>query len=781
MMLLLVFFLVAIIIEGSVGLPQRPDEGSVRCDMSNYHVGEGATTIATVRAGETLTLECRKGYYFSRSLQDVDYSDGVKDFVYDRAPRVLTCLYTGRWDKPIPTCHAFTCPRPNIPARGAIRPYGQTTFKANESITYVCGEGTVLVGYSSQTCDMMWNGWSYGLSPPSCITVRCPGPEGPRNGWITNRNRDVGSTIHYYCNRGYERYGAPNQTCQANGKWSEGTPICKKERQIGVCDNPVVPPGSNARGDSTLNGAKVTHRCFRPEFLKGPSERICGPLGWSPSSEPECEALHAFDHRDTLAETFFSIVDRFSSVVNGDVINGMFDRRYDLFFLIDSSHSVPPDHFALAKEFVYNVIDELTLTNTNTAIGLASFSTKPEEEFTRSGGVHADTGRGKPSLHRRLEDLKRIDRDTNITGALEFARKVMIPLSSHARRGEDAPKVIFLFSDGDVTLGGNPTSSAKKLKYLGVEIFTIKIGTMMNKKTRSILEGVSSEADFPRHYPHVLRIKDKLDLEYMVANYKSYSTAGTLFPRFPTCGVAGDIHYTKSYQVGGDAANSTTWPWVMAISKIRLSADNSINKAVFACTGTLISEQWVLTTAKCIDDRNDTNFVVTSASSPNTFDGEMVRETFRYGNMPGDIALLRLLRPLKFGPYVRPICLPNHRPSELDDKFGDYAVTIGWDRTEEKPKLIQAAVPIVEDRKCRARSRVVGYCAGLNTVLNGTCSKDIGSPLMIKSRMDKMTREVHWIQIGVAWQTDGCTATKGNSGRFARLEPFMPWINSIMN
>jgi hypothetical protein len=33
---------------------------------------------------------------------------------------------------------------------------------------------------------------------------------------------------------------------------------------------------------------------------------------------------------------------------------------------------------------------------------------------------------------------------------------------------------------------------------------------------------------------------------------------------------------------------------------------------------------------------------------------------------------------------------------------------------------------------------------------------------------------------GVAWQSDGCTATGGNSGRFSRLERYIDWIRHTM-
>jgi hypothetical protein len=70
--------------------------------------------------------------------------------------------------------------------------------------------------------------------------------------------------------------------------WTRFHNGCLYHSSVG-CENPMIPHGSITRGKSTAIGAEVTHSCYYPEFLRGPAKRTCGPLGWSPSSEPECE------------------------------------------------------------------------------------------------------------------------------------------------------------------------------------------------------------------------------------------------------------------------------------------------------------------------------------------------------------------------------------------------------------------------------------------------------------------------------------------------------------
>ena len=59
--------------------------------------------------------------------------------------------------------------------------------------------------------------------------MTCPRPDAPDNGRIVGGSRpsyDVGDTVEYECDPGFDRDGPRKVTCQSNGKFSDGPPEC---------------------------------------------------------------------------------------------------------------------------------------------------------------------------------------------------------------------------------------------------------------------------------------------------------------------------------------------------------------------------------------------------------------------------------------------------------------------------------------------------------------------------------------------------------------------------
>ena len=60
--------------------------------------------------------------------------------------------------------------------------------------------------------------------------IDCGAPEIPQNGRIsTPEGTTVGSKALYFCNDGYVLFGAEFRTCQENGQWFPGVPICRRK------------------------------------------------------------------------------------------------------------------------------------------------------------------------------------------------------------------------------------------------------------------------------------------------------------------------------------------------------------------------------------------------------------------------------------------------------------------------------------------------------------------------------------------------------------------------
>ncbi|KAK4887712.1 hypothetical protein RN001_003983 [Aquatica leii] len=133
------------------------------------------------------------------------------------------------------------------------------------------------------------------------------------------------------------------------------------------------------------------------------------------------------------------------------------------------------------------------------------------------------------------------------------------------------------------------------------------------------------------------------------------------------------------------------------------------------CTGSLINNRYVLTTAHCLKPQNNDLVAVqlgdynvktetdcvknyhhdTECSDPvQLFNVEekIVHPSVNFKKSDNDIGLIRLSRTVQFSDYVRPICLPDKNSPELID--GQIMVTSGWgtlgyhlDVTELKKQL----------------------------------------------------------------------------------------------
>ncbi|XP_013792968.1 transmembrane protease serine 2-like, partial [Limulus polyphemus] len=148
--------------------------------------------------------------------------------------------------------------------------------------------------------------------------------------------------------------------------------------------------------------------------------------------------------------------------------------------------------------------------------------------------------------------------------------------------------------------------------------------------------------------------------------------------------------------VGGYESIPGTSPWLVALYG---GPDE-----VFFCGGTLITSRWILTAGHCVGNQTDlssrtTNIGIFQCSSEKLKLGMPRRTSYSFTERRGlqgifkhpnsnpenlynnDIALLLLDNPVKFGDFLRPVCLPS--PSLLLTP-GTSCYVVGWGKSRHE-------------------------------------------------------------------------------------------------
>ncbi|XP_068148271.1 locomotion-related protein Hikaru genki isoform X1 [Drosophila tropicalis] len=222
------------------------------------------------------------------------YYDCPEGFRLDGSSNA-TCLASGNWSSPSPTCHAIQCPRLMLddPHLSLIElntsAWGRAVFK--------CQWGFKLTGPAQLDCEPtgVWSG-----PVPRCKVIQCVMPVAPLNGRIggtslSQRRLTVGALVTFSCNDGHTLVGESSIICTENGFWSHSPPFCKSQ-----CQYPGDPPnGLIAPLKFNYDAGDYLSVQCRPGFVqtnedhqkKGPFERPkCQPDGKWSDPLPKCRS-----------------------------------------------------------------------------------------------------------------------------------------------------------------------------------------------------------------------------------------------------------------------------------------------------------------------------------------------------------------------------------------------------------------------------------------------------------------------------------------------------------
>merc|ERR1712112_722176 len=208
------------------------------------------------------------------------------------------------------------------------------------------------------------------------------------------------------------------------------------------------------------------------------------------------------------------------------------------------------------------------------------------------------------------------------------------------------------------------------------------------------------------------------------------------------CGIEGPP--SKDRIVGGFEAEPNQWPWQVA-----LFVDNA-----WFCGGALISENYVLTAAHCVDGASYFDIMagahnVRESSEPNrveitSFNG-WTHPQWSPNDLANDIALIELPSPITFNDYIKPSCLPDAGDTADPDEL---VTATGWGKPSD------------------------------NAGGKGTCNGDSGGPLNMKFDVKNGAAGQKWKQIGVVSFGASAGCEVGYPAGFSRTEYYRDWICS---
>ena len=253
---------------------------------------------------------------------------------------------------------------------------------------------------------------------------------------------------------------------------------------------------------------------------------------------------------------------------------------------------------------------------------------------------------------------------------------------------------------------------------------------------------------------------------------------------------------------GGEDADSHEWPWAAAIAYNPLEPD-------YRCGGSLIHEQYVMTAAHCVVDQSGNlvdNLAHVFLGHANLHDPCGIKVKIEkaiahpdYSSpLPtNDIALLKLVRPVKTGPTINTLCLPS--PDE-DIEDIEEPFVVGWGYTDAVsnhsvlPSILQELeLRVVPVANCTRIYRKVlqdyesyeslattfailesQICAEGLSFGKDSCRGDSGGPVV------SLNSDFQYVARGVV-SYGGPTCDSEYPGVYTRVSRYLGWIDSVIN
>ncbi|XP_073841369.1 serine protease nudel [Musca autumnalis] len=238
--------------------------------------------------------------------------------------------------------------------------------------------------------------------------------------------------------------------------------------------------------------------------------------------------------------------------------------------------------------------------------------------------------------------------------------------------------------------------------------------------------------------------------------------------------------------VGGVHSKPMEWPFVVALYR----------NGNFHCGGTIHSDLWIISAAHCVINYHKyyyevragllrrTSFSMATQIQPVSH--IIVHQAYERRSMRNDLSMLRMVKPLQFNRWVKPICLPDiQRTTGAEEDWiwgpreNTLCTAVGWGAVREKgpgsDSLRQVTIPIRKGCIDKEDQEAEDICAGDEEGGRDACQGDSGGPLFCRS----VTSPKEWYLAGVVSHGNGCARPK-EFGVYTRVALYLDWINMAM-